>query len=255
MINILIVSILIGLIFAPLGCFVLWKRYVYYGDGLSHASMLAAVISVIAGLPVFYAGIINTIFFAFIVFKVQNNSGNSAAVGLVSSVMIAIALILSHIFPNQFYLNHILFGDIFAVNKQDIIVLSAILAATMLFILSTYKKLVLIILSKDIAHSKGVKVKMLDFMFLSLLSFAIVATIKIVGALLVTSIIVIPAMIARLISRSALIMIISAICIAQLMNAGGIILSFFFDLPFAPVIILCGGTLYSIVAFLKRLYT
>ena len=54
---ILAISVLIGLIFAPLGCLVLWKRYVYFGDGLAHASMLAAVLSVIAGIPILYAGI------------------------------------------------------------------------------------------------------------------------------------------------------------------------------------------------------
>ena len=95
MIVIFIISALIGLIFAPLGCLVLWKRYVYFGDGLAHASMLAAVISVIAGVPILYAGIINTLLFVVIVFKLKSESGNNAAIGLTSSLMISIALILS----------------------------------------------------------------------------------------------------------------------------------------------------------------
>ena len=74
MTTIIVISILIGLIFAPLGCLVLWKRYVYFGDGLAHASMLAAVISVLLGIPIFYAGIINTALFAFIVFKLKKNT-------------------------------------------------------------------------------------------------------------------------------------------------------------------------------------
>ena len=85
---IIFVSILIGLIFAPLGCVVLWKRYVYFGEGLSHASMLALAVSVIAGLPIIYAGIVNTLFFALLVFKMKTKSGNNAAIGLASSVMI-----------------------------------------------------------------------------------------------------------------------------------------------------------------------
>ena len=65
---IIIISTLLGLIFAPLGCLVLWKRYVYYSEGLAHASMLGAVFSILSGIPIFYAAIINTFIFALIVF-------------------------------------------------------------------------------------------------------------------------------------------------------------------------------------------
>jgi zinc transport system permease protein len=252
MIVIFIISALIGLIFAPLGCLVLWKRYVYFGDGLAHASMLAAVISVIAGVPILYAGIINTLLFVIIVFKLKSESGNNAAIGLTSSIMISIALILSYIFPGYFNFTSLLFGDIISTDVNDALILCTILAIVIIFFVSFYRNLILIILSKDLAHSRGVKVKMLEFLFLSILSFAVLATIKIVGVLLVTSIILIPAMVASLISSSPLKMIIIAIFIAQLMNLCGIILSFYADMPLAPIIILCGGLLY-VLCFISKL--
>ncbi|GAB4168370.1 MAG: metal ABC transporter permease [Rickettsiaceae bacterium] len=255
MIEILAASILIGFIFAPLGCFVLWKRYVYYSDGLAHASMLAAALSVIAGMPVIYAGTINAIFFALIVFKLKGHSGNSAAIGLVSSAMLSIALLLAHIFPGQFNLGHLLFGDIFAANGNDLISLSVVLVITTSFILLTYNKLILTVLSKDIAQSRGLRVKMLEFLFLSILSFAVMSTIKIVGALLVTSIILIPAMIARLIAKSPWSMIGIAIFFAQFMNLCGILLSRYADLPFAPIIILSGGVIYITIASFSYIYS
>lgn len=250
MIIIFTISALIGFIFAPLGCLVLWKRYVYFGDGLAHASMLAAVISVISGVPILYAGIINTLLFALIVFKLKGKSGNNAAIGFASSVMLSIALILSYIFPDQFNFNRLLFGDIIATNISDVYTLCIILLSVIIFFIGTYRDSLLIILSKDVAYSRGVKVQILEFIFLAILSFAVLATIKIVGALLVTSIILIPAMIARLISHSPLKMIIAAIILAQLMNLVGIMLSFYADLPLTPIIILCGGVLYAM--FLKR---
>jgi len=253
MITIFIISALISLVFAPLGCLVLWKRYVYFGDGLAHASMLAAVISVIAGIPILYAGIVNTLLFAIIVFKLKGTSGNNAAIGLASSVMISLALILSYIFPGHFNFTSLLFGDIIATNIDDALILCIILAIVIIFFASTYRNLLLIILSKDIAYSRGIKVNILEFLFLSILSFAVLAAIKIVGALLVTSIILIPAMIARLLSRSPLSMVITAILTAQLMNLCGIILSFYADMPLAPIIILCGGVLYAICFILNKL--
>lgn len=254
MIIIFTISALIGFIFAPLGCLVLWKRYVYFGDGLAHASMLAAVISVITGLPILYAGIINTLLFALIIFKLKGKSGNNAAIGLTSSVMISLALILSYIFPYYFNFTRLLFGDIIATNGDDAINLCIVLAAVIIFLASTYRNLLLAILSKDVAYSRGVKVDILEFMFLSILSFAILITIKIVGALLVTSIILVPAMIARLLSNSPLKMILMATIIAQLMNFCGILLSFYADLPLAPIITLSGGILYAICLASRAIY-
>lgn len=253
MATIIVISILIGLIFAPLGCLVLWKRYVYFGDGLAHASMLAAVISVLLGIPIFYAGIINTALFAFIVFKLKNRSGNNAAIGLTSSLMISFALILSYIFPSKFNFTSLLFGDIVIAASKDIISLSILALFVFVFFFSFYKKIILIIISKDIASSRNISVDIIELIFLSLLSFSVLITVKIVGALLVTSIILIPAMTARIISTSPLMMIILSVIFAQIMNAFGIVLSFYADLPFAPIIILCGGGIFIVISIYSKL--
>lgn len=255
MITIILVSILIGLIFAPLGCFVLWKRYVYFGEGLAHASMLALAISVIAGLPIIYAGIVNTLLFALLVFKVKTKSGNNAAIGMTSSVMISLALILANIFPGRFNFNSMFFGDIITATSEDVFRLCIILGFTSLFLVIAFRQLILTILSRDIAHSRGIRVKTLEFLFLSILSFAVIATIKIVGALLVTSMILIPAMIARLTSNTPIMMIWLAIFFAGVMNLSGVLLSFYADLPFAPVVILCGGVIYLVTYVVMNIFS
>lgn len=252
MTEIIATSILINLIFSLSGCFVLWKRYVYYGDGLSHASMLAAVVSVILGIPILYIGIVNTAFFIGFVFKVKSKSGNSAAIGFTSSIMVSLASVLSYIFPMQFNIDSLLFGDIVAANGDEVFILCLILILTVGFISLNYNKLILIILSRDIAYSRGINVRLIEFLFLSILSFSIIATVKIVGALLVTSLLLIPATAARLISNSPINMIIISIVTGQIMNLFGISLSYLFDLPFAPVTILCGGAIFVIIKLLKH---
>lgn len=250
---ILVISTLIGFIFAPLGCLVLWKRYVYLGDGLAHATMLASVLSVVLGVPILYAGILNTIFFALIVFKLRAKSDNNAAIGFTSSVMISLALLLSYIFPGRFNFTSLLFGDIISSDIYDVIILCVILFIIFIFFVTTYRSLIITILSRDMAYARGVRVDILEFIFLSLLSFSVLVTIKIVGALLVTSIILIPAMIARLLSDSPLKMIFISIIIAQLMNFLGSLLSFCADMPFAPIIILSGGVIYIICFILLEI--
>jgi zinc transport system permease protein len=248
---IIIVSFLIGLIFAPLGCLVLWKRYVYFGDGLAHASMLAGIISIMMGIPLFYAGLLSSGLFALAIFKLRNNSGNNAAIALTSSVMISLSLILSHFYPDKINITRYLVGDIIAANMQDIQLLLSILAVVLIFFASSYKELILIILSKDVAASRGIKVKFLELIFLAILSFAVLSTIKIVGALLVTSTIVIPAMIARIIAKSPLVMIGLAIIFSIIMNFFGVLLSFYGDIPFSPAIIISGGALYISIFSIK----
>ena len=171
MATIILVSILIGLIFAPLGCFVLWKRYVYFGDGLAHASMLALAISVIAGLPIIYAGIVNTLLFALLVFKVKTKSGNNAAIGMTSSIMISLALIVADIFPGRFNFNSMFFGDIITATSEDVFRLCIILGVTSLFLVIAFRQLILTILSRDIAHSRGIRVKLLEFPHPTALAF------------------------------------------------------------------------------------
>ncbi len=250
---ILITSILIGLIFAPLGCFVLWKKYVYYSDGLAHASILAAAISIILDLPVIYAALFNTIIFAIIVFKLKANTSNNAAVGLTSSVMMSFALVLSYMSEKEFNFSSLLFGDIIAANIEDIKLLIFILLSVICFFVLNFKNLLLIILSRDVAHSRNINIQFTEFLFLSILSFAIISTIKIVGALLVTSIILIPALCARLVSNSPATMILFAAIIAQIMNLTGFVISYHIDIPFSPIIVLCGGMIYIIMFLIKYL--
>ena len=127
------VSILIGFIFAPLGCLVLWKRYVYFGDGLAHASMFAGILSGMSGLPVFYSGLLSSSLFAFTIFKLRNNSGNSAAIGLTTSIMISLSLVLAYSYPGQVNVTKYLVGDIISASMEDIKLLFFILVAVLIF--------------------------------------------------------------------------------------------------------------------------
>ncbi|MDC0865094.1 metal ABC transporter permease [Rickettsiaceae bacterium] len=247
---VLIISVLTGLIFAPLGCVVLWKRYVYFGDGLAHASMLAVVLSLIFEIPILYAAIINTALFTLIIFKFKGKSDSNAVIGLASSCMLSLALIVSYIYELQFNLQGLLFGDIISATSDDAFILGAILLIVIIFFVVFYSDLLTVIVSKDIAYSREIRVKLLELLFLSILSLAVLITIKIVGALLVTSIILIPAMIARLVSNSPFRMIVIAIIFAELMNAIGAGLSFYFDMPFAPIIILSGGVIYLFLSII-----
>lgn len=252
MLTIIITSILIGILFAPLGCVVLWKKYAYFGDGIAHSSILAGVISIIFDLNIFIAGLILTFVFSYIIVKLQSLSSRNASIGLTSTTMLSLALILSYLFPTNINIDSLLFGDLIAANDTDIIIVSSLLITVILFFTFSYKKLILTTLSQDIARTRKINVKLQEFIFLLLLAITILSTIKIVGALLVTSIILIPAMTSQIIAKSPISMILYAIIFALLFNVVGIILSIYIDLPFAPIIICSGAMIYlSILGYKK----
>jgi zinc transport system permease protein len=246
MILIITIVTLISLIFAPLGCISLWKKYTYFGDGLAHASLLAGTISLIIQLPIFYSGSIVAILFAILVFVFKNKSGSNAVVLLVSSCMLALALIVGYMNPLQVNITNLLFGDILSASYSDMLTLSTMLVMVLFFIWHFYQQIVLIVINQDIAKIRGIGVNAIELAFLTLLSLSVFCTIKIVGSLLVTSILLIPAMTARLISCYPAQMIIISIIVSLSVNLLGVIMSFYCDIPLTPIITIMHSIVYGI---------
>lgn len=252
MLPIIIISILLALILAPLGCLILWKKYVYFSDGLAHATMFASIISIIFDIPIIWASLINSLLFIYLIFKLKKKNDNNATIGLASSFMVGASLLLADLFPESLNIARLLFGDIILGDINDVILLSITLLLNLAFFYFYYQQLILAVLSPEIAFSRGVDLKKLEVIFLILLSFAIMMAIKIVGVLLVTAIILVPAMTARLISYSPLSMLIISIFIALATNLTGLLLSFNFDLAFSPIIIIVGVSIFILINSLYK---
>ncbi len=249
---IIISLILISLIFSPLGCISLWKKYVYFGDGLSHASLLAGSISILIHLPLLYGGFIVAIIFAILVFMLKNRSNGGSIVILVSSFMLSSALLLSYINPLRINITNLLFGDILSTSLNDLLILSIILVFVVFFIWYFYNQIILIVINRDIAQIRGVKVKTIELAFLVLLSLSVFLTIKIVGALLVTSILLIPALSARVISSNPAQMIINSVFVSLIVNLLGLATSFYLDIPTTPIITIINTIIYCILCLISK---
>ena len=136
--------------------FSLWKKYTYFGDGLAHASLLAGTLSVIIQLPILYSGSMVAIIFAILVFILKNKSGSNAVVLLVSSCMLACALVVGYLNPLQVNITNLLFGDILSASYHEMFLLCAILIMVSLFMWGYYKQIILIIINRDTAfNSEG----------------------------------------------------------------------------------------------------
>jgi zinc transport system permease protein len=246
MLIIILTSILISVIFAPLGCIVLWKKYVYFGDGLSHASLLAVSITIISNIPLIYSGLIVALIFAVSISRLKIISENNAAISLISSFMFSVSLIMMYWGRTKINIQSLLLGDIISASIDDIVILVIIFILAMSFITIFYNQIILIVLNRDIAKIRGLKVKTIELIFLILLSFSIFSTIRIVGSLLVTSMLLIPALTAKLFSSTPLKMILYSIIVALLSNLIGLFVAFYLDIPVTPIIVVVGVVIYFI---------
>lgn len=246
MLIIILTSILISLIFAPLGCIVLWKKYVYFGDGLSHASLLAVSITIISDIPLMYSGLMVAIIFAISISRMKVISENNAAVSLIASFMFSVSLIIMYLSSTKINIQLLLLGDIISTSIDDIAILTIIFILVASFIALFYNKIILIVLNRDIAKIKGLKVEMIELIFLILLSLSIFSTIRIVGSLLVTSMLLIPPLTAKLFSSAPMQMILYSIILALLSNLIGLFVAFHLDIPVTPIIVVAGVIIYFI---------
>ena len=232
-----------------LGCVVVWQRMAYFGDTLAHAALLGVVLSLaMQWLPVVGVVIVGVIITSLLFwFERKRELSTDTLLGILSHSALAIGMIaialLQPILP-AFDVMTILFGDILAVSKTEIITLYAgsVIVLAIYFVL--WRDLVALSVHEDLARIEGVAVARSKYIFMLLLAVVIAFAIKIVGVLLVTALLIIPAASARLFAQSPQQMILLSVILAVLAVISGLGLSLQWDLPTGPAIVLAAVILF-----------
>jgi len=230
----------------PLGCFVVWRRMAYFGDATAHAALLGIALSLAFSISPFIGVLLVALSMAFVIAKL---SGRMYAVdtllGVAAHLGLSIGLVaVSKLSGVRLDLESYLFGDILAVTKTDILIvwLGALLSAALLF--WRWDALLTSTLSPDLAVSKGYVVEREQLVLMLSLALLVACAIKLVGALLITAILIIPAAAARAFSKTPERMAIIAIVIGVLSVLCGLSLSLFADTPSGPSIVVASGVFF-----------
>jgi zinc transport system permease protein len=208
-----------------LGVFVLWKKLSYFGDAISHSILLGAALGVILNLNPDFSLIFFAVIFALLVgFLAQNRYFSKDTIITISSYFcIALAIVANDLAGKNFDFSNYIFGDIASVASLDITILMAILAAVIFFTIFAFKKILLINLAGDLAKIEGIKIELWNGLFLILLTLTIAMSVRVVGVLLVTALLVLPAAIARLFASSALqMLLLSAVSAIMVCGLSGL---------------------------------
>ena len=238
----LVIAILVGIVCAIVGSYLMVQRLALLGDAISHSVLPGLAIAFILGANIFIgafiAGVLSTVIIAWI--KARSTIKEDAAMGIVFSAFFALGITLITIVQkdNKIDLNHFLFGNILGVTAEDAIDTALIVALVLLVVVFFYKELLFYTFDPLGAQATGLPVNLLNFGLMVLIALTIVASLKAVGVVLVLSLLITPASTAYLlVTRLHQVMILGAI-IGVISSISGMYLSYFYNLPSGPAIVL-----------------
>lgn len=243
----IVAGIGVAIVAAPLGCFVVWRRLAYFGDTLSHAALLGVALALLSDLPISLAVLLVCAVVATALVYLQRYSTLSpdALLGLLAHSSLALGLVaLAFMTWVRVDLLGYLFGDILAVSKTDIAVIYAGGACVLAVLFVIWRGLFAATVNHDLAEAEGLNPQRSNLIFVLLLATVIAMSMKIVGVLLITALLIIPAATARRFARSPEQMAVFAVIAGMASVLGGLFGSLNWDTPSGPSIVVAGLLLF-----------
>lgn len=234
--------------------FISLKRISFMSEALSHISFTGIALAFLLGLSIHYFSIIFVMFVVLIIILLSTyyefEESNITMVLLSVSMALGI-LFLSIKKDYTLDLSSYMFGNILLINKNDLLWLSFLILLNLIFLLLYFKDIVYMTYHYKIAEFYHVPVKLIYFIFLMLLAFNIVVSVKIVGVIMITAQLVLPGMISLNISNEISKAVIMGVVISIFASISGFIISYMFNFPSGAVIVLVLFILFLFSLFFK----
>ena len=244
----LIAGIGIAFVTGPIGCFIIWRRLSFFGDTLSHSALLGVTIGFFFDINVAFSVFLISSAIALILLKLQKTTKlpGDALLGLLAHSSLAVGLVvISFLSSIRFDIMGLLFGDILAVNEIDLLIIW-VGGALILFILKIiWKPLFASTVNNELAEAEGMNPERANAIFTILLAAIIAISIKIVGLLLITGMLIMPAAMSRNISNNPQQMVKLSVVGGLLSVLIGLFSSLQFNSPSGPSIITAALVLFS----------
>lgn len=251
----LISGVILSISASLLGVIVLLRRMSFFSDAIAHASLLGIALGLIIQIHPTIGAIAGSILVGlFIAWLTQKRKLSSdTIIGVVFSSSVALAVFIISILDKvSVDLTALLFGNILAVSTQDIWLAGLVLILTLLFLRFYLKKMLKTVFSYDLARVEEKGVELMDYTFLALLALVIAISLKIIGAILVSALIIIPAATAQNLSRNLKQMFLLSLIIGIVSVLVGMFFSFVFDSPSGATIVLSSSFLFLISLFFRK---
>lgn len=241
----------------PLGCFVIWRSMAYFGDTMAHSALLGVALSLLfqmnLTLSVFAVAAIVSL--ALLLLQKRGSLSTDALLGILSHATLATGLVIvSFMTWVRIDLVGFLFGDILAVTPQDVSLVWGGGILVLFAIVYLWRPLIASTVNPELAAAEGLEPERARLAFMLLMALVIAIAMKIVGILLITSLLIIPAATARRFSASPEVMAVVASLLGAIAVAGGLFGSLKFDTPSGPSIVVAALAifLFSLLPWRRR---
>ncbi len=252
-----IAGIGIAIVTGPLGCFVVWRRLSFFGDTLAHSALLGVLLSVIFDFNISLTIFVVSSVVAILLLRLQSttNLPSDALLGLLSHSSLAIGMVvLGFLSFIRFDIMGVLFGDILSVNTNDLLTIwiGGVIILVVLRII--WKPLFASTVNFELAEAEGMQPSRVNAIFTILLAALIAISIKMVGLLLITGMLIIPATMARNLSNNPKKMVILSVICGLLSVSIGLYTSFEINTSSGPTIVVVALILFilSLIGARKR---
>ena len=244
-----------GIMLSALGPFTINRNMGFMADAMAHATLPIIAVGVFLGFSISELGVPASIIIAFFLgYIVKNiNIGEDTAIGIIFSSFFALGFVLISVLDVTINLEDLLFGQILAVSTFDTYIVGSLLFIVLSVLIIFFKQLFFFSFDPIGAEVNGLNTTFLNYLFLIVLSVAIVGSLQTVGIILVLSMLIIPAAAAKLVTKTFVNSIRISIVFGVTASVTGLYLSYFFNLPSGPTMSLVATGIFILAYVSNRL--
>jgi len=232
----------------PLGCVVVWRRMAYFGDALAHSALLGTALALMMDINPLLGVMLIGVVISYLLMRLQKKDLSSDAIlGILSHGALAAGLVMLAMMQSQgqrIDLMAYLFGDILSVSWEYLGWLSLVCVLVSALLLRIWQSMLAISVHEELARSEGIQVDRIRLVFMLLMAVIVAVAMKIVGIILITALLIVPAATARRFASSPESMAAMAIIFGVFSVLGGVFASMQWDTPAGPSIVLASVFLF-----------
>ena len=256
--NALLAILLITPIFAILGTMIVNNKMAFFSDALGHSALTGIAIGMLLGISnINISMIIFAVAFALLLNFIKNKTtyGADTIISVFSSIAIALGLaILAQTGSFNKYSSYLV-GDILSITPSEILYLFITFIAVILFWYFMFNKLNVISINKTLAKSRGINTKLIDNIFVILIAVIVMISIRWIGILLINSLLILPAAASRNVAKSMRSYHLLSVIFSVFSGITGLILSYYWNIPTGPMIVIISGIIYFVTFVIGKLGT
>jgi ABC-type Mn2+/Zn2+ transport system permease subunit len=248
--NGLLVATMAGAICGLIGCYVVLRQLSYIGHGLSHSIFGGAAASAVLSVNFYLGAGLWGLLSALMIARVARRGkiGSDAAIGVITTASFAIGIALSNRFGQaKKSIDAVLFGSILGVSAGDVVAVAFAGLLAVAVIWTCYRKLLFATFDAEVAEVSGINVARMEALLMLMLAVTILFTMKVMGVLLISALLVTPAVIARMLTNSFARMLWIAPSIGAASGFTGMLLSYYIDVSSGATIILMASSVFLVV--------